>query len=454
MAQGETGSLAARAREAQARLPGLAQAALTGARAYADWRIVTIFFLGVSSGLPLALTLGTLSIWLSREGVDKTTIGLFGAVTLPYALKFLWAPVIDRLGLPLLGRLFGRRRSWALVTQAALMAAIAAMALTNPAIDPLLLAVFALLTAFFSASQDIVIDAYRVEILEPRQYGAGAATIVFGYRVGMLVSGAGALYLADLVPWRAVYLVMAGCVLIGVVTVLASREPRVPEAALQAAGSLGRALKEAVVAPLLDFMKRQLWLVVLLFVLFYKFGDALAGIMTGPFLVELQFSNAEIANVSKLYGFIATLVGLALGGMMIARLGTLGSLWIAGGAQLVSNLLFVLQAHVGHDVGVLALVIGVENFSGGIGTAALVAYLSGLCNLLYTATQYALLSAIASVARTVLATPAGWLAEVMGWMPFFALTAVAALPGLALLYWLGRKGAVGAPAASTAAKAE
>jgi PAT family beta-lactamase induction signal transducer AmpG len=181
---------------------------------------------------------------------------------------------------------------------------------------------------------------------------------------------------------------------------------------------------------------------VLLFVLFYKFGDALAGAMTGPFLVELQFTNSEIANVSKLYGFIATLVGLALGGLMIARLGTRSSLWIAGIAQLLSNLLFVLQAEAGHDVGLLALVIGGENFAGGIGTAALVAYLSGLCNLLYTATQYALLSALASVARTVLATPAGWLAETLGWSSFFALTAAVALPGLALLYWLGKRGAL------------
>jgi PAT family beta-lactamase induction signal transducer AmpG len=197
-----------------------------------------------------------------------------------------------------------------------------------------------------------------------------------------------------------------------------------------------------VIAPLIDFTRRRLWLVVLLFVLFYKFGDAMAGAMTGPFLVELGFSNAEIASVSKLYGFIATLVGLAIGGWMIARLGTFTSLWIAGIAQLLSNLLFALQAEVGHDNGMLALTIGLENFSGGIGTAALVAYLSGLCNLLYTATQYALLSALAAVARTVLSTPAGSLAEATGWITFFGITAALALPGLALLYVLEQRGAL------------
>jgi PAT family beta-lactamase induction signal transducer AmpG len=415
---------------------------VANARVYADWRMVTIFFLGVSSGLPLALTLGTLSIWLARVGIDKTTIGLLGVVTLPYTLKFLWAPLIDRLPMPVIGRWLGRRRSWALATQLALAGAIIAMALTDPTASIGLFAVFALLVAAVSASQDVVIDAYRVEILDAPRYGAGAAVGVFGYRVGMLISGAGALYLADEVGWSAVYLIMAACVSIGIVTVLLSREPTAPERVPSAASRLGAFLRDSVIAPLIDFTRRRLWLVVLLFVLFYKFGDAMAGAMTGPFLVELGFSNAEIASVSKLYGFIATLVGLAIGGWMIARLGTFTSLWIAGIAQLLSNLLFALQAEVGHDNGMLALTIGLENFSGGIGTAALVAYLSGLCNLLYTATQYALLSALAAVARTVLSTPAGSLAEATGWITFFGITAALALPGLALLYVLEQRGAL------------
>ncbi len=445
MTEENTSSQTVGARAAKRRPSDTLGKVLGGARVYADRRMVTIFFLGVSSGLPLALTLGTLSIWLSRIGIDKTTIGLLGVVTLPYTLKFLWAPLIDRLPMPLIGTWLGRRRSWALATQFALAGAIVAMALTDPLENIGLFAVFALLVAAVSASQDVVIDAYRVEILDAPRYGAGAAASVFGYRVGMLISGAGALALADQVGWSAVYLIMAGCVAIGIVTVVLSREPSVPERVPGAVSKLGAFFKDSVIAPLIDFTRRRLWLVVLLFVLFYKLGDAMAGAMTGPFLVELGFTNIEIASVSKLYGFIATLVGLAIGGWMIARLGTFTSLWIAGIAQLLSNLLFAVQAEVGHDNGMLALTIGIENFSGGIGTAALVAYLSGLCNLLYTATQYALLSALAAVARTVLAAPAGQLAELSGWVGFFGITAAVAIPGLVLLVLLARRGALRVP---------
>jgi len=405
--------------------------------------MVIVFFLGGASGLPLALTAGTFTIWLARSGVDKSTIGILTVVALPYTLKFLWAPLVDRLPIPGLGSWLGRRRGWALATQLALMAGIAAMALADPVSHPGLLAVFALLVAIASASQDIVLDAYRVEILDPPQYGAGAATFVFGYRLGMLVSGAGALYLADVVSWRDVYLIMAGALLIGMATVLLAREPKVPFKTPDGA-SLAQVLRSAVVEPLLDFMKRPLWLAILLFVFLFKLGDALAGTMTGPFLVELAFTNTEIANISKLYGFIATIVGLAFGGYLIPRFGVVRTLWAGGILQMLSNLLFALQATLGHDLGALALTIGVENFSGGIGTAALVAYLSGLCNLLYTATQYALLSALASAARAVLGAPTGKLAEVLDWVSFFGLTAALALPGLAVLAWLNAKGGIGA----------
>jgi PAT family beta-lactamase induction signal transducer AmpG len=414
-----------------------------GVRLYADWRMLVLVLLGAASGLPLALTAGTLGVWLTRVGIDKTTIGLLGAVALPYTLKFLWAPLVDRLRLPLLGPLLGRRRSWALLTQLALMAAIAAMALTDPVANPLLLAVFAFLVALASASQDIVLDAYRVEILDPPRYGAGAAVFVLGYRLGLLASGAGALYLADLVSWSAVYLVMAGALVVGVATVIACREPRAPTE--PSAASLLEAVRGAVLAPLLDFARRPFWLAILLFVFCYKLGDALAGAMTNPFLVELGFTNSEIASVSKLYGFIATIAGLALGGYLIPRLGLAATLWTGGVLQLASNLVFALQAELGHHLGMLAVTIGVENFSGGIGTAALVAYLSGLCSLLYTATQYALLSALATAARTVLGTATGALADMLGWIVFFGLTAALAVPGLVLLAWLGRRALLRAP---------
>ena len=432
----------ARTPRAVPRLSQRWQGLIAGLRVYADPRMMIVFFLGGASGLPLALTAGTFTIWLARTGVDKSTIGLLTVVALPYTLKFLWAPLVDRLPIPGLGRWLGRRRGWALATQFALMAAIAAMALTDPASNPGLLAVFALLVAIASASQDIVLDAYRVEILDPPQYGAGAATFVFGYRLGMLVSGAGALYLADVVSWREVYLIMAGALLIGMATVLLAREPKVP-LKIPDGATLAQVLRSAIIEPLLDFMKRPLWLAILLFVFLFKLGDALAGTMTGPFMVELGFTNTEIANISKIYGFIATIVGLALGGYLIPRFGVVRTLWAGGILQMLSNLLFALQATLGHDLGALAVTIGVENFSGGIGTAALVAYLSGLCNLLYTATQYALLSALASAARAVLGAPTGKLAEVVDWVTFFGLTAALALPGLATLAWLNAKRGIG-----------
>jgi PAT family beta-lactamase induction signal transducer AmpG len=422
---------------------------------YRDRRLAAILFLGVSSGLPLALVLGTLGIWLAREGIDKTTVGLFSAVTLPYTLKFLWAPILDRAPFPLLSRLLGQRRGWTVASQLALMAAITAMALTDPAANPALMALFALLVSFCSASQDVVIDAYRVELLEEEKIGAGASTVILGYRLGLLISGAGALYLAEDLDWGVVYLIMAAFMVIGLATILLSREP-VHGAGVETAARERRVhdyLAErphlsgrravilawaygAVVGPFVEFMTRPQWLLILLFIVFFKLGDSMAGVMTGYFMVELGFSNAEIAYVGKIFGFGATILGFAAGGWLIVQLGMLWALWICGGLQMLSNLLFAVQALVGYDTGMLALAVGVENLAGGMGTAALVAYLSSLCNLAYTATQYALLSAVAAFGRTFLAAPAGRLAESVDWAPFFLFTTLAALPGLAFLLWL------------------
>lgn len=422
---------------------------------YRDRRIAAIFFLGISSGLPLALVLGTLSIWLAREGIDKTTVGLFSAVTLPYTLKFLWAPVIDRIRFPLLTRLLGQRRGWTVACQLALMAAIGAMGLTDPLVNPALMALFALLVSFCSASQDVVIDAYRVELLEQEKIGVGASTVVFGYRIGLLISGAGALFLAEGLDWGVVYLIMAALVSIGLATILLSREPahgvdaetaarerRVRDYLANRPELSGRRavivawFYGAVISPFVDFMTRPQWLAILLFIVFYKLGDSMAGVMTGYFMVELGFTNAEIATVGKTIGLLATLLGLVIGGWLIVRLGTLWALWMCGGVQMLSNLMFAVQALVGHDTGILALAVGIENLAGGMGTAAFVAYLTGLCNHAYTATQYALLSAVAAFGRTFLAAPAGRLAEMVDWAPFFLITTVAALPGLAFLLWL------------------
>lgn len=432
---------------------------IVAAAVYRHPRVVAILFLGFSSGLPLALTGQTLSLWLKDEGLSLTAIGLFAAVGTPYALKFLWAPVMDKARLPVLTALLGRRRSWLIAAQAALIAATLALGFSDPAANVGLAAVLALAVAFASASQDVVIDAYRVEILEEHQFAAGAAAIVFGYRVGMLVSGAGALYLASAVAWPVVYAAMAALILVGVATALLNPEPAAratPDSLAREAeveawlaarpGLSGRAgaalgwLYVAVVCPFAEFMARPAWIAILLFVVFYKFGDSLAGVMTYPFLDDVGFTKIDIANVAKVFGFAATLAGLALGGALMAGVGLYRSLWICGVLQLASNLMFAVQAAAGADLALLAVTIGLENLAGGMGTAVFVAYLSSLCNVAYTATQYALLSSFMVTARTWLSSSGGALAEWLDWIGFFVLTTGAAVPGLILLWWLGRAG--------------
>ena len=432
---------------------------IAAAAVYRHPRVVAILFLGFSSGLPLALTGQTLSLWLKDEGLSLTAIGLFAAVGTPYALKFLWAPVMDKARLPVLTALLGRRRSWLIAAQAALIAATLALGFSDPAANVGLAAVLALAVAFASASQDVVIDAYRVEILEEHQFAAGAAAIVFGYRVGMLVSGAGALYLASAVAWPVVYAAMAALILVGVATALLNPEPAAratPDSLAREAeveawlaarpGLSGRAgaalgwLYVAVVCPFAEFMARPAWIAILLFVVFYKFGDSLAGVMTYPFLDDVGFTKIDIANVAKVFGFAATLAGLALGGALMAGVGLYRSLWICGVLQLASNLMFAVQAAAGADLALLAVTIGLENLAGGMGTAVFVAYLSSLCNVAYTATQYALLSSFMVTARTWLSSSGGALAEWLDWIGFFVLTTGAAVPGLILLWWLGRAG--------------
>ncbi len=405
---------------------------------YRDFRILVVLCLGFTSGLPLALTFSTLTFWLKEEGLTNTTIGLFASVATPYALKFLWAPLVDQLPIPLLSARLGRRRSWIVVTQLALMASLVALGTSDPGQDAWTTAMTAIVVAFCAASQDIVIDAYRVDLLEERTQAAGAAAAVFGYRIGMLVSGAGALLLATYVGWFEVYAVMAALVSLGVVAALAGPEPVRGGAPSARRRPLVAWLDEAVVRPFADFMTRPRWALILLFVMLYKFGDALAGVMTNPFLLELGFTKAEIATVVKTYGLVATLAGAAAGGSLTGAVGMVRCLWICGLLQMLSNLTFAVQATVGYSVPVLAVTIGLENLAGGMGTAAFVGYLSSLCNVSYTATQYALLTSFMSVARTWLASSAGWLSDQMSWPEFFVLTTLAALPGLLLLAWLSR----------------
>lgn len=403
-------------------------------------RLLVILALGFFSGLPLALTASTLTAWLSDAGVERAAIGLFAAIATPYAFKFLWSPLMDGIRLPLLDRL-GRRRSWLLLIQVLLALSIAAMAFADPGIDPALTALLGVAVATFSASQDIVIDAYRVELLPQAEQGAGAAQATFGYRLGMLVSGAGALWLADQHGWQVTYMFMAALMGSAVLLTLAMREPSIEADEVEVRKKKFRLiafLKHSVVAPFTDFMTRPHWLQVLAFVILYKLGDAFMGIMFNPFLLDLGFTKTQIAEVVKIYGLIATILGAYAGGWLVLKFGMFRTLLVTGFIHMLTNLLLVEQAARGADVHFLIFSISLENFSGGISTAAFIAYLSALCKVNYTATQYALLSSLASFGRTWLSTPSGWLAMTVGWQWFFAIASTMAIPGLLLLWWLER----------------
>ncbi len=409
---------------------------------YLNRRVIVVLLLGFASGLPLLLSFGTLSAWLREADVERSAIGLFSLVGLPYALKPLWAPLMDGLRLPILTDMLGRRRGWMVLSQGMLMLAIGGLALSNPGDAPLLMAGFAVLVAFFSASQDIVIDAYRIETLNEDEQGIGAAAVTYGYRAGMLVAGAGALILADMWTWTHAYLAMAILVLVGTVTILLSPEPPGPEGDAAPVSrkrrTLGQWLADFVVAPFLEFATRPGWLVILLFIVTFKLGDAFLSIMTNPFYIDLGFTKTEIAEVTKLFGLIALAVGLFIGGLLIRWTGLLNALLISGVLQAASNFVFAYQVVAGNDVGVLTITIAVENVTGGMGTAAFVAYLSSLTNTAFTATQYALLSAFMAFGRTLLSSPSGYLVDFVGWFDFFILSVGVAVPGLILLLVLMR----------------
>jgi|TARA_R110002072_G_scaffold9326_20_gene45549 PAT family beta-lactamase induction signal transducer AmpG len=417
-------------------------------RLYGNRRQLAIFLMGFSSGLPLLLGFSTLSYWLSTAGIDRTTIGLFAAVSTPYAFKFAWAPLLDHWKLPLFHRLLGRRRGWILFLQLLLVGAIVWLGSSDPLAAPLAMALAALAVASLSASQDIVIDAYRIEILSAAEQGAGAAVTQAGYRVGMIAAGAGALALSDYLSWFLVFIIMAALVGVGMLGVLIGPEPRRPGAAAledSAAQPWPGFMKRAVIAPLADFVARPGWWLILLFVLLYKYGDAIAGTMANPFYRELGFTGTEIASVTKLLGVAATLLGVFIGGWLVARVGLVKALLAGGVLQALSNLLFAWMAARGFqpgavaDLDFLALAVGVDSFTGGLGSAAFVAYLSSLCNLAFTGTQYALLTSLMAFGRTLLSTGSGWLVDQSGWVEFFIATTFLALPGLLLLMIIARR---------------
>jgi PAT family beta-lactamase induction signal transducer AmpG len=394
--------------------------------------------MGFASGLPLALSSATLFFWLAEAGVTLAAIGLFALVGVPYNFKFVWAPFIDRVALPGLTRLLGRRRSWMLVIQIGLMLAIAALGYSQPETTPLLTASCALAVAFFSASQDIVIDAYRIEILDSDEQGAGAAMTQAGYRLGAIAAGAGALFLAEQIDWSLVYAVMAALVIVGMAAAIFAPDPERRNPGL-AANHQETGFRSMVIDPFVEFFQRNgvtTAIIILAFILLYKFGDAYAGVMAYPFYYEMGFTKSEVATVSKIFGVIATVVGVFIGGLIVKRYGIMKSLLGCGILQMLSNLMYAAQSVAGHDVRFLYFTIGIENFSGGMGSSAFVAYLSVLCNTSYTGTQFALFTSFMAFGRTLLSASSGWVVEVIGWFDFFLISTIVAAPGLLLLLWM------------------
>ena len=385
-------------------------------------RMLVSFLMGFSCGVPLLLTSSVLQAWMTEEQVDLSIIGLYSLVGLPYTLKFIWAPIFDRFTLPF----FGRRRGWMLVLQLLLIVALVRLGLTDPAQTPWIVALVACLVTFISASQDIVVDAYRREDLSDNELGLGSSFYVNGYRVGMLLAGSGGLILADHIAFSQVYLLMAASLLVGATTTLLCREPALSK------GS-PKNFAEAVVEPFREYFQRDRALMLLLFILLYKLGDQMASTLTTPFYLDLGFSKTEIGAGAKLFGFWSALAGGFIGGTILLRIGIIRSLWIFGFLQAVAILSFSALAVIGYSLPGLAVAIILEQLTSGMGTSAYVAYMASLTNKRFTATQYALLSSCMGIPRVIIAAPAGWVAEHTGWPLFFVGCTLAAMPGLLLL---------------------
>jgi len=405
---------------------------------YTEPRVLQVLALGFASGLPFLLTYSTLQAWLATVGVRRATLGAIALVGTSYSFKFIWAPLIDRVPPPLP---LGRRRGWGITIQILLMGAILALGLCDPKHNLPRVAVLAVVVAFLSASQDIVIDAWRVESLTIDQQAPGAAMIQSGYRIGMLAAGAGGLFIAAYAGWFAAYATMAALVGVGMLVFLLAPEPKVSAKPSNSTGSgwhaIRRAISTAVIGPFRDFMHRPLWPIILIAIFGYKLGEAMAGVMSTPLYISLGFSLPEIAAASKIFGFFSVVAGALIGGVVTTRYGIRRSLILCGVLQSVGNLFFVLQAVGGHRIGYLALCVTAENLTGAMAGTALIAYLSSLCSPAFTATQYALLAALASLGRTVVASTGGILSEEIGWVRFFLLTSVVALPAILLFVWIG-----------------
>lgn len=384
--------------------------------------MLVVFLMGFGSGVPLLLTSRTLQAWMTDVGVDLKTVGVFALAGLPYTLKFFWAPVMDRYQI----LTFGRRKGWLLVSQVALVTALFALSAIDPKNQIGLVALLALIVSFFSASQDIVVDAYRREILPDNNLGLGSTYYIYGYRIAMWVSGAFALGLASFISWENVYQVMAAIMALSIAVTLFADEP-------SAAGQTPRTLKEAVFEPFKEFLSRPEALLLLSFILFYKMGDSIAGNMLTPFYLKMGYSKLEIAAIAKTFSVVSTLLGGFIGGLLILRMGILKCLYIFGVLQALSTLAFIALYYSTHNNWILGSVIAFEDLTSGMGTAAFVAFMASITDKRFTATQFALLSSLMGVPRSFIAAPAGLMAESMGWPMFFVTCALIALPGLLMI---------------------
>jgi len=385
-------------------------------------RMMVSFLMGFSCGLPLLLTSTLLQAWMKKAGIDLTMIGLMALVGLPYTVKFLWAPFLDRFTISSLGR----RRGWLLLAQIALVFSIAGLGFINPAQDPLIMVLAALLVTFSSASQDIVVDAYRREDLADEELGLGSSFYINGYRIGMLLASGGGLILADFLSFKTAYMIMAACMLPTIITTLLTPEPSI------AAGT-PKTMREAIVEPLSEYFSRENAVLILAFVLLYKLGDTMASAITTPFYLDLGFSMKEIGAIVKIFGLGATISGSLIGGVLMLRLGINRSLWIFGFLQGISVAGFAVLARIGYSLPALSGVIAFENLTGGMGTAAYAAFMASITNKKFTATQYALLSSLMGVPRVIVSAPTGFLAKHMGWENFFIFCVLSAVPGMLLL---------------------
>jgi len=425
---------------------------------YGQPSVVAMLFLGFSAGLPLLLVFSTLSAWLTEEGVSRTAIGFFGWVGVTYSIKVLWAPVVDRLRIPLLARLLGQRRSWMLLGQVGVIAGLVAMMGSDPHESLAALALAAVAVAFASSTQDVAIDAFRIESAIDEYQGAMASTYVFGYRLAMLVAGAGSLYIADWLGWQAAYLSMAALMLVGVLTVLMVTEPKPDRSADVAVledklsrrlgrGGPGAATRfqrwfvGAVVSPFVEFFTRNgsIALIILLFIAIYRLSDIAMGIMANPFYLDLGFSKTEIASVGKVFGFFMTLFGSFVGGILVVKYGIHRPLFAGAVMVAVTNLLFVQLAQKGADLNWLILVISADNLGGGFSNAAFIAYLSSMTNRAYTATQYALFSSLMTLPGKFLSGFSGLVVDAAGYANFFFYTALMGIPAILLALWVWRR---------------